>query len=302
MANSSEIATRVRSPEDNRWIRWIRLPRGAARISMSLVSGSLSSASRTSHSPPSNNASNTDRKWSRMAPKVSTNMVRAVWSISRTAWSSASRACTRSSRWPVRNSRRLTSSACSSTARGVARPHRLDRLAQPFGFLLKGLGVAGDVGRAGEELVNGFVPLAIHPLHHGSTPGGGLRLPALEAVGLFAELEHLRSARFHRGLGCAERLLGLAHPGLRLLRGRLELLHLHPSLGQLVGPLGPLLRQRRGLGGDLGQLGFEPADGRFRLRQPLGRPALPLARRVLPRRHLGFLHLPVYPALARGLF
>jgi len=184
---------------------------------------------------------------------------------------------------------------------GVDRPQRLDRLGQPFGFLLKGLGVAGDVGRAGEELVNGFVPLAFHPLHHGSTPGGGLGLPELEAVGLFAELEHLRPARFHRGLGCAERLLGLAHPGLRLLRGRLELLHLHPSLGQLVGPLGPLLRQRRGLGGDLGQLGFEPADGRFRLRQPLRRPALPLARRVLPRRHLGFLHLPVYPALARGL-
>src|SRR2546430_13730898 len=46
-------------------LRWVRLPRGAAWISISLSSGSSSLPSRTSHSPPPNSVWNTVRKFSR---------------------------------------------------------------------------------------------------------------------------------------------------------------------------------------------------------------------------------------------
>ena len=59
MLNSRLTATRVRSPELSRWMRWVRLPRGAAWMSISLSSGSSGLASRSSHSPPPNRVWNT---------------------------------------------------------------------------------------------------------------------------------------------------------------------------------------------------------------------------------------------------
>ena len=75
MLNSSDTATSVRSPEDSRWMRWVRLPRGAAWMSISLSSGSSGLASRSSHSPPPNSVWNTLRKLAWTAVKVSRNMV-----------------------------------------------------------------------------------------------------------------------------------------------------------------------------------------------------------------------------------
>ncbi len=107
MLNSSDTATRVRSPEESRWIRWVRLPRGAAWMSISLSSGSSGLASRRSHSPPPNRVWKTCTKLAWIALKVSRNMVRAVPSISRMACCSEPRAETRSSRWLERNAEPL---------------------------------------------------------------------------------------------------------------------------------------------------------------------------------------------------
>src|SRR5207245_1082061 len=79
-------------------MRCVRLPRGAAWISISLSSGSASFASRTSHSPPPNSVWNTVRKFSRTLPNDSRNSAFAVWSISRAACCNEWRAATRSSR------------------------------------------------------------------------------------------------------------------------------------------------------------------------------------------------------------
>src|SRR5256714_388252 len=103
-------------------MRCVRLPRGAAWISISLSSGWASFASRTSHSPPPNSVWNTVRKFSRTLANDSRNIVFAVWSISRAACCSDWRAATRSSRCVIRNSRRFISSACSSTASAFTGP------------------------------------------------------------------------------------------------------------------------------------------------------------------------------------
>src|ERR1051325_7179424 len=103
-------------------MRCVRLPRGAAWISISLSSGSASFASRTSHSPPPNSVWNTVRKFSRTLPNDSRNSALAVWSISRAACCNEWRAAQRSSACVIRTPSRFVSSACSSTASAFTGP------------------------------------------------------------------------------------------------------------------------------------------------------------------------------------
>src|ERR1051326_792736 len=258
MLNSSDTATRVRSPDESRWIRWVRLPRGAAWMSISLSSGSSGLARRSSHSPPPNRVWNTRRKLAWTAANVSTNRVRAVASISRIAWRSDCRAATRSSRWVVRNSRRLDSSACSSAASGFTRPmilfarfvelgpERLDRALRlgqhRAGARERRLGLGGGPLEPLQRV--GALAALLPPL-------GLLRL---ERDALLVQLDDLPlegSGRlFRRGDGLRRALQALpagAHP-----RAYVRLLHL---------PVDPAFAGGLLLGLHGGQLGSSPDQG-----------------------------------------
>ncbi len=149
------------------------------------------------------------RKLARTAVNVSRNIACAVPSISRMACCSDWRAATRSSRWTERNSSRLLSSACSSTASGLTTP-MLSEGADDAGRLrFQGVQVEVEEGGAVEELVDGALPLRLHTLDDAPTLRRGLGQLELQAVVLFGGV--LERSRDRRG-PCARRCRGCPRP------------------------------------------------------------------------------------------
>src|ERR1051325_224788 len=211
-------------------MRCVRLPRGAAWISISLSSGSASFASRTSHSPPPNSVWNTVRKFSRTLPNDSRNSALAVWSISRAACCNEWRAATRSSRCVIRNSSRFVSSACSSTASAFTGPtpspppRAAPPRRRPFPRAQPPR-APRHFGSVGEQLVERLAPLGLDLRHETAPAAENLGPLELELVLFGAPGLERGAGGFECGLRPGESRVRLSHLRFGVARGGLERAH-----------------------------------------------------------------------------
>src|SRR5213596_2723932 len=142
---------------------------------------------------------------------------------------------------------------------GVDGSDRVDRRAQPLVLLAQPLEVAGDLGRVGEQLIEGLPPFGLDPRDEPA--------PAAQDLGaLELEFVLLRATGVQRLARVLERRFRLGDARVRRLDldsglsgGALQSHEREAALLELVLPLGPLRRQSAALAEEMGALEHDTA-------------------------------------------
>ena len=229
MLNRSDTATSVRSPEESRWIRWVRLPRGA-RVDIDLALEWIVRIGQTQLAFAAAEQ--------RLEYLVEVRLDRGEGLEEHGAGGPVDLADGLDQGLPgsdqvvALRGQELETLDLLGVLLDRQRVHGADRLESrddAGGLRLERLDVEVEHGRGVDQLVEGPVPFRLDSLDDAPPSAGRLGQPHLERVTLLAGTVETPTRVGHLLLGITERRLGQGELGLRLRAGRLQLVDERPA-------------------------------------------------------------------------